>query len=162
MNYSLPLSQQIVVFVKAAGSGIVIGIIYDLIYTLRVLISEKRKWIVFQDVLFGVIATMVSFFFMVIFNSGIVRFNLVAAQAVGAAAFHFTVGRTLSETAISIGDTIKKLLSKGFYPLIFLKKKAELLAGTILLKIRQKIAVIKKDGFKRKEKCTEDTEHSKK
>ena len=136
MNYSEPLSQQVFIFIRAFGSGFIIGVIYDLIFTLRSLISSKKSAIIFQDILFGIISSVFSFFFMVLFNNGIVRLNLIIAEALGAVVFHFALGKGISSAIIGVGDSIRKIVKTIFYPVVWLEKKTT----QIFVGVKEKIS----------------------
>ncbi len=92
MNYSEPLSNQIYRFVLALGFGIIMGVVYELFVGIRVIITEKKGAIIFQDLLFGAVFSVVSFFFMLVYNEGAVRLNLIVAQFAGLWVFHLTFG----------------------------------------------------------------------
>lgn len=68
MNYSEPLVNQVAVFCRAVGSGVLLGIIYDTVSAVRMLFGERKSVYVFFDTLYFVIASLVSFFFMVLYN----------------------------------------------------------------------------------------------
>ncbi len=95
MNYSEPLVNQVTVFCRAVGSGVLLGIIYDAVSAVRMLFGERKSVYVFFDTLYFVIASLVSFFFMVLYNSGQVRMNLMLAELFGAVALHFSFGKYL-------------------------------------------------------------------
>ncbi len=97
MNYSEPLINQITVFCRAAGCGILLGILYDGVSLIRMTVGEKKGIYVFFDTVYFLLASVVSFFFMVLYNSGQVRLNLMLAELVGGAAFHFSLGRYVLE-----------------------------------------------------------------
>ncbi len=92
MNYSEPLISQVTVFFRAIGCGVLLGVLYDAVGIIRMLFGEKKCIYVFFDTAFFLAASAVSFFFMVLYNSGQVRFNLIFAELVSAVVFHFSFG----------------------------------------------------------------------
>lgn len=108
MNYSEPLSFQVFVFFKALASGVLIGVLYDLLEVIFKTISGIRKSIIIKDLLFCFFASLFSFFFMVLYNNGIVRFNLVLAQAIGAIVFHICLGKYIFTPLLNFFLFIKK------------------------------------------------------
>lgn len=134
MNYSEPLSNQIIVFIRCVGLGVLLGFLFEVFSVLRALLSDKKWAYVLCDISFSLIATVISFFFMVLYNSGIVRLNLIAAQLLGGVAFHLTAGKYLIKPLIYFGEKLRKLVLLIFYPFkLFLKK-----AGALLHKIIKK------------------------
>lgn len=93
MNYSEPLISQVTVFFRAVGCGIILGMLYDALSLVRMLFGERKGVYVFFDTLYFLAASLISFFFMVLYNSGQVRFNLMLAEGAGGIAFHFSLGR---------------------------------------------------------------------
>lgn len=93
MNYFEPLSNQLLVFIRAVGFGVMLGIFYDFFELVKALLPKKTFITVICDVIFSLAGTLSSFFFMIVCNSGIVRFNLIIAQLLGGVAFHMTAGR---------------------------------------------------------------------
>lgn len=92
MSYTEPLSNQIYRFILAVGFGIILGIIYEVIVLLRTIISRKKAAVITQDIIFSIIASILSFFFMLVYNEGVVRLNLIFAEGVGLYAFHLAFG----------------------------------------------------------------------
>ena len=68
---------------------------------------------------------------MVMYNNGVVRFNLITAQALGAVVFHLCIGKYIFTPMLNLAVAIKKLLFLlltpifGFYKsLVQFKNKA--------------------------------------
>ncbi|MBQ3136417.1 MAG: spore cortex biosynthesis protein YabQ [Clostridia bacterium] len=93
MNYSEPLISQITVFFRSLGCGILLGILYDATCIIRMIFGERKSVYVFFDTLFFLAASLISFFFMIIYNSGQIRLNLMIAEFFGAVAFHLSLGK---------------------------------------------------------------------
>ncbi len=88
MSYSEPLANQIYRFVLALGFGVILGVIYELLVLIRTLISEKRWAVITQDITFAILSAFLSFLFMLVYNEGIVRLNLIFASFLSLFAFH--------------------------------------------------------------------------
>ena len=108
MNYSEPLINQVVVFFRSVGAGIILGIIYSVINIIRAVFGERKSVYVFFDLAFFIIASFISFFFMVLYNSGQVRFNLMLGEAAGALSFYYSLGIYIVRTAEKYTDAVKK------------------------------------------------------
>lgn len=153
MNYSEPLSQQIVVFVRAIGSGVFIGIVYDFIFAVRSIVSQNKTAIIVQDILFGIAASIISFFFAVLFGAGIVRFNLIVAQAAGALAFHFSVGKTVSSVITCAGTAVKKTVKAVLHPFVYAAGRLKLFAVEISDTAAEKLSKVKRKVFFKEKKA---------
>lgn len=132
MNYTEPLSRQIYVFLQGLGFGVLLAVYYEAVVSVRRLISSRSGAVIFQDIFFSVTASVLSFFFMVIFNSGEVRLNIISAQLLGGLAFHFTLGKKLSAPFDVCGRAIRRLLKQIFSPAVklmrFLRRKGHRIA----------------------------------
>ena len=126
MRYTQPLSDQILIFISSIGPGILIGFLYDVIFSFFRTFGNKKSLTITADLLFSLSAGMLSFFYMVIYNSGVVRLNIVVAQLIGAVTFHYTLGRYLSKPVEFTATMLTKLIKAIAFPfkLIF-KKSAE-------------------------------------
>lgn len=111
MNYSEPLVSQVIIFCRAVGCGIILGVLYDAVSFVRMLFGERKSFYVFFDTLYFLIASLVSFFFMVLYNSGQVRFNLMLGELFGGAAFHLSLGKYVLGRCYIHLSRIRKFLS---------------------------------------------------
>lgn len=123
MTYAEPLLNQVLMFIRSVGPGVIIGILYDVIFTFFRTISVKRYVIIAADLTFSIIATLISFFYMVIYNSGTVRLNIIVAEAIGAVAIHITMGKYVAKFVGFIGKTLGKIVGIVFYPVNYLSGK---------------------------------------
>lgn len=112
MSYSEPLINQVYRFFLAVGFGVLMGAVYELLSILKILLSEGRKTVVFTDIIFSVLFTVFSFFFMLVYNEGEARANLVVAQLAGVYVFHITFGKRLIKPFIALKGKIKRKTAK--------------------------------------------------
>lgn len=109
MTYSEPLINQIYRFFLAVGFGVLMGIFYEALGIVKTILFLGRKTGIAIDFIFSVIFTVLSFFFMLVYNEGEVRANLVLAQLAGIYVFHISVGKKISEPFIALkGKIVKK------------------------------------------------------
>ncbi len=123
MNYSEPLINQVTVFFKAVGCGVILGILYDVISFIRMIFGERKSVYVFFDTTFFLVSAVISFFFMVLYNSGQVRFNLMLAELFGGMAFHFSFGRYIVKNLSAHIGRVRKIISFLTRPLFNVAKK---------------------------------------
>lgn len=93
MTYSEPLFNQVSRFVTSIGFGFVICVLYIVLVITRSIISDKKWAVITQDMIFGILTTVLSFFFMVLYNNGEVRWNLVFGEILGGGVLYYTIGR---------------------------------------------------------------------
>ncbi len=115
MNYSEPLVSQVIIFFRAVGAGIILGILYTAVSFMRMIFGERKSVYVTFDIIFSLAASVVSFFFMVLYNTGQVRLNLMVGELFGGVAFHLSLGRYILSSAekyiIKTGKAVAFLLS---------------------------------------------------
>lgn len=150
MSYSEPLVNQLRVFFLSVGVGVPLCLLYIFLQAL-VSFFKSKKWAIFTgDAVFCILATFVSFFFMVIFNSGRVRLHLILGEALGFFAFYLSVGKLLLRLSQKAGEAGGKAVSFVLSPFV---RVGRALGGIPLLfasafgRMRQRI-----DRWKRKKK----------
>ena len=150
MRYAQPLSDQVLVFISSMGPGVLIGFIYDVIFSFLRTFGNRRVLTIIADLLFALTATMISFFYMVVYNSGTVRLNIVIAQLMGAVAFHYSMGKYVEKTVSFIARILTKLINIILRPFelvfkrtaVYIKKAEEKMSAKI--NIKEKIQLYKK------------------
>ncbi len=140
MRYTQPLSDQVLMFISSIGPGVVIGFIYDVIFSFFRTFGSSRGITITADLLFSISATLLSFFYMVIYNDGTVRLNIVIAQLIGAVTFHYALGRYISKPIEFFARLMTKLFSKVFYPMVYIFKKSAGYATKMLDNIKIRVA----------------------
>lgn len=145
MTYKEPLSDQVLMFVSAVGPGVIIGFLYDVIFSFFRAFGNKRIIIISADLCFSILATLFSFFYMVVYNNGIVRLNIVIAHIIGAVAFHFTLGKYISKPIKVVAEILTKIIAFTTYPAVFISKKARKILYKIYDKVRRKTELIEKN-----------------
>jgi len=100
------------------GVGVPVCLIYIGIQSLFRALSGKDRFIFAADILFSVIAALISFFFMVFYNNGRVRLHLIMGEALGFFVFMRTVGKHLLALCFPAADTARKVLGKMLYPFV--------------------------------------------
>lgn len=151
MSYNQPLSNQVIIFIYSVGFGVLLGFVYEVFSVLRMLLSDKKWAYILCDSFFSLSATVSSFFFMVLFNSGVVRFNLIAAQLIGGLVFHFSMGKYFIKPLMFIAEKLRKFVYIFLSPIrFFLKKSAEYLLKWRKKAKNKKIKKIKPEKEKKK------------
>ena len=150
MTYAEPLSNQVLMFIRSIGPGVIIGILYDVIFSFFRSFSSKRAVIIASDLTFSIIATLISFFYMVVYNSGTVRLNIIIAEIIGAVAFHMTVGKYVAKITTFIARLIGKMLGWFCYPFTLSARKITAKLRGTKEKINNKRKSLPKEKTKKK------------
>ena len=140
MRYNQPLSDQVLIFISSIGPGVLIGFLYDVFFSFLRTFGNKRALTVTADLLFSLSATLLSFFYMIVYNSGTVRLNIIIAQVMGAVAFHYSLGRYVSKPVEFIARMLTKLIKTILIPFVIIVKKSAEYAKKLRAKIETKAA----------------------
>ena len=138
MRYTEPLSNQVLMFISSIGPGVIIGLLYDVIFSFFSKLGKNTATTIVGDVLFSLIATMISFFYMVVYNNGTVRLNIIVAQIIGAVAFHITMGKYVAKIVGFAAMLIGKVITIVSSPLTFVLRKIRQVSSNIIKKLTLK------------------------
>lgn len=119
----ISLTQQIQVFFGAILLGACFGVLYDLFRIIRLVFLKSFTAVFFEDVLFWIAVTIVTFFFTILFNNGELRLSLVILEVVGFLIYYFTLGRLVFKCFFAFFGMIKKFFSKMHKKTIKIYKK---------------------------------------
>lgn len=108
MSYSEPLLNQIRVFFLSIGVGAFLCLCYIAVQSLFRLFGKGDRVYYFADGAFCVVFAFISFFFMVLYNSGQVRFHLVFGEAVGFFALYLSVGSYIEKALLKAAESIRR------------------------------------------------------
>lgn len=116
MNYSEPLSNQLSVFLTGVGFGFIMCALYVVIKLIFRFFGKGKLSVMLSDAVFVLSGSIISFFFMIMTNSGTVRLNLIVAQLVGGLVIYFTVGRYILKLLYPLCDFIHLVIRNLLYP----------------------------------------------
>ena len=131
MTYSEPLLSQFNYFFYSLGFGIIIDLWYVVVIFFRMCLNNKKSGIIIADIIFSISTSVASFFFMVLYNNGQVRLNLVAGQLVGAWVTHIILGGKVLRYVRKITPVINRSLGFLFIPFVSFKKVILIAMGKI-------------------------------
>ena len=120
MIYSEPLSNQISLFLDSVGMGFLLCGLYIAVKVLFRIFGKGRIAVMLSDGTFCILVAFVSFFYMIMKNSGTVRFNLAVGQLMGGLLLYFTFGRVIIKLLYLIADGVNGMLGGITYPLRFI------------------------------------------
>jgi spore cortex biosynthesis protein YabQ len=112
--YSVPQNQQLLIFLASIGLGFALGILYDVLRTIRLTIWRSKASIIIFDILYFIIVGFVSFLFILAMNKGEVRLYIPLGEVIGWLFYYLSFGLV----AIRITDVLVKFI-RWLFSLIF-------------------------------------------
>lgn len=122
MEYILSLSTQVVSFLYSLGFGLIIGILYDALRVIRIILSFSKTATYVTDILFSVTASIMTFLFCLSVTNGEVRFYIILGEFIGFFVFYFSFGsvavRFSEKTVKKIAKLFRRIFRFIFSPFI--------------------------------------------
>lgn len=94
--YIQGMAQQTQVFMLSVGFGFLLGLVYEIVRFVRAVFSHSRTAVIIQDILFSIICTLLSFFFLLCIDDGKLRMYPYLGMIMGFAIWYFTLGIPVS------------------------------------------------------------------
>ena len=104
------ISSQVQIFLYSVGFGFIIGLLYDILRIIRVLVIKNSKAISVQDIAYFLLCAILTFIFLLVVNNGRFRFNTLVALVTGFFAYYFTVGRFFVNIAVAFFKKIEIII----------------------------------------------------
>ncbi len=106
MEYIQGLNVQTRIFFYSLGFGFLLGILYDVFRTVRLIISNSKSFVVFMDLLYFAVCAFLIFCFNMVVDSGRIRIYVVLGEILGWLIYYFSFGAI----AIRAGSAVKKFI----------------------------------------------------
>jgi spore cortex biosynthesis protein YabQ len=81
--YSFEQSEQLRLFLLSLGAGFFLGIIYDILRTIRLTLTKSKKVIFIFDVLYFILFGLGTFIFFLATNKGEFRSYMILGEIIG-------------------------------------------------------------------------------
>ncbi len=94
--YIQGMAQQTQVFMLSVGFGFLLGAVYDIVRFVRAVFSRSHTAVIIQDILFSLICTLLSFFFLLCIDDGKLRMYPYLGMIMGFVIWYFTLGIPVS------------------------------------------------------------------
>lgn len=117
MDYIQGLADQTEIFLYALGFGFLLGILYDVFRTVRMIISDSGGFVFFMDFLYFAVCTFLIFCFIMVTDSGRIRLYVAFGIVLGWTVCYFSLGAIamrFSNAAISFVKRVLAALLKPF------------------------------------------------
>lgn len=123
MDYIQGIAAQTENFLYAFGFGFLLGILYDVFRTLRMIISRSKGFVLFMDLLYFAVCTFLTFCFVLIVDSGKIRVYVAFGEILGWLVYYFSFGAIAMRISNSIVSLTKRLFLSVFNPVKRLMNK---------------------------------------
>lgn len=117
MVYLSGVAQQTQLFLYAFGFGFVLGIFYDVFRIIRLIFSGGKSVVFAADILYLALCTLLTFYFVLVLNSGQFRGYIIAGEILGWLVYYFSLGVLAVRVSNSIIKFGRRMLA-GFIKLI--------------------------------------------
>ncbi len=116
MDYIQGLSAQTEIFLLSLGFGFLLGILYDVFRTLRLIISRSVSFTVAVDILYFLLCALFVFCFNLVVDSGKIRLYVLFGDMLGWLIWYFSLGEISAKLGNKAVLSVKRALS-SFYAL---------------------------------------------
>lgn len=117
MEYIQGLSAQTEIFLYSLGFGFLLGILYDVFRTLRMIISNAKSFVLFMDLLYFAVCAFLVFCFNMVVDSGQVRIYVALGEVLGWLIYYFSFGAIALRAGNAVIKFFRKVISTIFRPL---------------------------------------------
>lgn len=114
MTYGFSLARQTQSFLVAFGFGFILGVIYDLFFIVRLMISKSKAAVIISDALYVLVAAVMSFSMFLIVTDGLVRAYIVLGELLGFFVYYFTAGVFVNRVSGKIISAVKRFFAFFF------------------------------------------------
>jgi len=146
--YSFEQSEQLKLFLLSLGAGFLLGIVYDILRTIRLTFSKGKVIIFIFDILYFIIFALLTFLFFLATNKGEFRSYMIFGEILGWLFYYFSFGLA----AKSFTDAFVKMIHSVFKFIFKIVSAPFLLIFKLFLKIKDKISLFFKKVKKKSEK----------
>lgn len=123
MDYIQGVAAQTEIFLYAFGFGFLLGILYDVFRTLRMIISGSKGFTLFMDLLYFAVCTFLTFCFVLAVDSGRIRIYVAVGEILGWLVYYFSFGAIALRASNAAVSLFKRLFSAIFKPIKRLSEK---------------------------------------
>lgn len=110
MDYIQGLAEQTEIFLYSLGFGFLLGILYDVFRTLRLIISNSRLFVFIWDLLYFAVCSFLTFCFIMVIDSGKLRIYVALGEILGWLIYYFSFG----SIAMKVSNAVIRFFSRIF------------------------------------------------
>lgn len=110
MDYIQGLNVQTEIFFYALGFGFLLGILYDVFRTVRLIISDSRGFVIAMDILYFAVCSFLIFCFNLVVDNGRVRIYVVFGELLGWLIYYFSFGSIAMKVTAAVSRFFRKII----------------------------------------------------
>lgn len=110
--FGIELSVQMYIFIKSVALGFMTGFIYNLFMLFRISFMKNAFAVFFQDVIFFVGVSILTFLFVLETNYGQIRFYIFAGELIGFCLYYFFPAALINFLWKKADNRVKKCCNK--------------------------------------------------
>ncbi len=115
MTYLVGIPQQAKIFVYAVGFGFLIGVLYDVFRTLRLLFGgTKKKAFLISDIVFALAAAFLTFLFALTLLNGSIRAYVLFGELMGFLIYYVSFGTFVIRLTDKIAAFLRRVFTRIF------------------------------------------------
>lgn len=111
MDYIQGLAEQTEIFLYSLGFGFLLGILYDLFRTLRLIISRSKGFAFFTDLVYFAVCAFLTFCFIMVVDSGKVRLYVALGEILGWLIWYFSFGAIALKVTNAVTGFFRRIFS---------------------------------------------------
>lgn len=123
MVYIQGVAEQTRLFLLSIGFGFLLGILYDVFRTVRLVISNSKGFVLFMDLLYFAFCTFLNFCYLLTLDYGKIRFYIALAEFLGWLIYYFSFGAIAIKASRFVSKLIKRFFLLIAKPLKFVLRK---------------------------------------
>ncbi len=114
MVYIQGLAAQTQIFFYSLGFGFLLGILYDVFRTLRLIISSSKTFAFVADIIYFSLGSFLTFCFVMVVDSGKIRMYVFFGEILGWLIWYFSFGAI----ALRVTNAVIRLFRRLFYAVL--------------------------------------------
>lgn len=139
MEYIQGISSQTALFFLSVGFGFLLGLLYDVFRTLRLVVSDAKGFVFAMDFLYFIACGILSFFFLLVTDEGRLRIYTLSGEILGWMIYYFSLGAVVTKISGAAARIFKKVFSVLTAPVKFFLRKIKNLSAKISVFLRKRI-----------------------
>lgn len=114
MSYIVGLREQTFNFILSLGFGFLAGVLYDVVRTVRMMISNGKKAFMIFDIIYAVFAAILTFIFSLVITNGTIMGYVIFGELLGFFIYYTTFGVFVIKMSDKITAFLKKIFKAIF------------------------------------------------
>lgn len=112
--YTFAISEHLEIFLLSLGMGFLLGILYDAVRIIRLIVSKGKAALFIFDFLYLALCSVLVYLFIIAVNMGAVRAYIILAQMLGFFCYYISFGIIVIRLSEKIVSAVKKISAKAY------------------------------------------------